>query len=375
MHTVKAIAMYFPQFHTIPENDEWWGKGFTDWENVKSGYSIYDGHRQPRVPLGNNYYDLTNKDVLLWQSQLAKQYGIFGFSIYHYWFDGKQLLQKPKELFLNNPDIDINFCLTWANETWARRWEGDDRKILQLQTHEPTKEKWKQHFDYLLPYFLDKRAIRIDGKVLFQIYRPYLIDRVDQMLCYWRKLARECGLGELYFMAINTFNYHQREVLDAFDGVLLFQPHVATNTLQIKGLSFLIESMLRHFPEPWVESFRALRKMLKSTYTKYDYEKVCSVAIRQKELYPTRDVYNMAFLEWDNTARYKDKATIYQGCTPNVFRSVFRQMVKSTLENDKDKRFVFINAWNEWAEGTYLEPDTLYKYQYLEVLRQELSVE
>ena len=259
MGNVKTIAIYFPQFHAIPENDEWWGKGFTDWNNVRKGYPLYEGHHQPRVPLNNNYYDLGQLDTIRWQVELAKKYGVYGFAIYHYWFDGKQLLETPEKLFLQHPELDMPFCLTWANETWARRWDGNDRQILQLQTHEPTHEKWKEHFDYLRPFFADPRALRIDGRVVFQIYRPHLIDKVDEMIAYWRELAREAGIGELYFMAIKSFDFPDSSILDAFDGVLLFEPHEATNSPQAKGMSYRLENILRHLPESWVERLRAIR--------------------------------------------------------------------------------------------------------------------
>ena len=369
MDNVKTIAIYFPQFHAIPENDEWWGKGFTDWNNVRKGYPLYEGHHQPRVPLNNNYYDLSQLDTIRWQVELAKKYGVYGFAIYHYWFDGKQLLETPEKLFLQHPELDIPFCLTWANETWARRWDGNDRQILQLQTHEPTHEKWKEHFDYLRPFFADPRALRIDGRVVFQIYRPHLIDKVDEMIAYWRELAREAGIGELYFMAIKSFDFPDSSILDAFDGVLLFEPHEATNSPQAKGMSYRLENILRHLPESWVERLRAIRTKSRHSYKEYDYQKICDIAAAPHFTYRDKDVFDMAFLEWDNTARYREKATIYKGCTPPIFEKNFRRLVQKAEQKPEGRRFVYINAWNEWAEGTYLEPDEKNGYGYLEAIQ------
>ena len=369
----KVIALYFPQFHAIPENDEWWGKGFTDWDNVRQGYPLFAGHRQPRIPLNNNYYDLSNVETIKWQVELAKKYNIYGFSVYHYWFDGKQLLETPQELLLHHPELDISFCLTWANETWARRWDGRDKEILQLQTHEPTKEKWKQHFDYLLPFFKDKRAIRIDGKILFQIYRPHLISKVSEMLCFWRELARKEGIGEMYFMAIKSFEFPSNSVLQEFDGVLRFQPHEATNSSAGKGISSYVENILRHLPESAVEKLRGIKTKSRSSCKIYDYQKICNIALKPSTTYSNKQVFDMLFMEWDNTARYKERATIYQGCTPEVFEKNFEQLVRNASGKPEKSRYVFINAWNEWAEGTYLEPDTDRKYAYLEAIQRVLK--
>lgn len=373
MNSVKTIALYFPQFHAIPENDAWWGEGFTDWHNVRQGYSLFEGHRQPRIPLDGNYYDLSRLDVIKWQAALAKQYGVYGWAIYHYWFDGKQLLQTPQELILHHPEVDMPFCLTWANETWARRWDGRDKEILQLQTHIPTKEKWKEHFDYLLPFFRDPRAIRIDNRIVFQIYRPHLIEKVDEMLAYWRELAYEAGIGELYFMAIKSFDFPNNSLLDAFDGVLLFQPHEATNSSQAKGARIYLENILRHLPEAWVERLRALRTKTRHSYKLHNYQKICDIAATPHFTYKDKDIFDMAFMEWDNAARYKEKATVYHGCTPAIFEKNFRRLVNKAAANAPDKRFVYINAWNEWAEGTYLEPDTDYGYQYLEAVQRVMN--
>lgn len=373
MKTMKPIALYFPQFHEIPENNQWWGQGFTDWTNVKQGYPLFEGHHQPRIP-ADGYYDLSQKAVIAHQIALAKQYGIYGFAIYHYWFDGKQLLEKPKEMILNNPELDIPFCLTWANESWARRWEGKDSELLQEQTYEPIKEKWKAHFDYVKPYLMDRRAIRIDGKPVFQIYRPHLVTQVADMLAYWRDLARQAGIGEMYFMAVKSFDFPDNQILDAFDGVLLFQPHEAVNSKEYKGKQVFLENLLRHCPESWVERMRAARGKLRHRYVLHPYTKVFDIVLSRSFRYKDKDIFNMAFLEWDNTARYREKATVYHGCTPEVFADYFTRLVKRESErHSEDKQFVFINAWNEWAEGTYLEPDTDYGYGYLEAVAQAIK--
>lgn len=372
----KVIALYFPQFHRTKENDLWWGEGFTDWTNVKQGQPLFKGHRQPRVPLDGDYYDLSDVNVIRRQAELARRYGIHGFAIYHYWFDDHvQILETPKELILKHKEIDIPFCLTWANETWSRRWEGKDREVLLQQTHTPSKEKWKTHFEYLLPYFQDSRAIRIDGKILFQIYRPHLIDKVDQMLAYWRELAREAGIGELYFMAIKSFDFPDNRVLDGFDGVLLFQPHAATNSPKGKGFVVHVENLLRHLPETWLERLRTLRTRNRNGCKIYQYQKIWDIIHRDTFRYKDKDVFQMGFLGWDNTARYRNKATVYDGCTPDIFESNFRKIYEKASKQPENKRFVFINAWNEWAEGTYLEPDTDHGYGYLEAIQRIIKKE
>lgn len=365
----NIIALYYPQFHAIPENDLWWGKGFTDWNNVRNGYSLYSGHRQPRIPLNDNYYDLSDYETIKWQVDLANKYNLGGFAIYHYWFEGKQLLETPKEILLNHPELDIPFCLTWANETWSRRWEGNDQKILIEQTHKPEKERWKEHFDYLLPYFSDHRAIRINGKILFQIYRPHLIEQLPEMISYWRKLAHDAGIGELYFMAIKSFDFPQIKILDCFDGVLLFQPAEATNSSANKGMVVHIGKFLRLFPEKWIEVFRSIRTKTQKTYKKYDYNTISNIVKNRNFSYRDKDIFNMAFLEWDNTARYKEKATIYDGCNPQEFQGSLRGLIDRAKIHSDGNKYVFVNAWNEWAEGTYLEPDSVYGYEYLEVIK------
>jgi len=166
---MKVVALYLPQFHTIPENDTWWGEGFTEWVNIKKAIPLFENHHQPRMPLQDNYYNLADPDVMRWQASIAKEHGVYGFCFYHYWFDGKLLLQKPIENFLENKDIDIHFCISWANEHWTDQWVSEKWNVLIEQRY-GERDEWKVHFDYLLPYFKDDRYIKVDEKPVFVIY-------------------------------------------------------------------------------------------------------------------------------------------------------------------------------------------------------------
>jgi len=203
---MKIIAFYLPQFHNIPENDEWWGDGFTEWTNVKGAKPIYRGQQQPKVPLNKNYYNLLDDNVKIWQARLAKKYGIYGFCYYHYWFNGKMLLQKPMEQMLKNSCVDIPFCICWANEPWTKAWVAEDRKVLIPQKYGERKE-WKEHFEYLVPFFKDQRYIRIDDKPVIIIYRPKVISCVREMMQYWKELAVESGLNGLITMCATNDLY------------------------------------------------------------------------------------------------------------------------------------------------------------------------
>ena len=195
---MKIIAFYLPQFHNIPENDEWWGDGFTEWVNVKKAKPMYEGHKQPREPLNDNYYDLLDDDVKIWQAKIAKEHGVYGFCYYHYWFNGKMLLEKPMEQMLANPKVDIPFCICWANEPWTKAWVNEEKKVLIPQFY-GEKAEWKDHFDYLLPFLKDDRYIKKDGKPLFVMYRPNVMDCVKKMMEYWNELAQEAGLPGITF--------------------------------------------------------------------------------------------------------------------------------------------------------------------------------
>jgi len=372
---VKLIAMYFPQLHAIPENDEWWGKGFTDWHNVQSARPQYTGHNQPRVPLNKNYYDQSKIETLRWQVDLAKQYGIYGFCHYHYWFDGKQLLETPTNLIMEHKDIDFPFCLSWANETWSKRWDGRDNHILIQQTHIPTKERWKQHYDYLIKAWTDPRAIKVDGKPVFIIYRPQRIDKIDEMLAYWQALAKADGLQGLYFIFQKQGELPSRNCLNSFDAVFQFQPQEAVNSAAYDKNSIRhsrLFKLVQSLPERYQDMLRGLRAKFVKELTFHDYDEAWRqvVEIRRDAKLTT---FPGAYVDWDNAARYKKRATVFRGASPEKFYKWLSMLVKGMPQRDLPENFIFLNAWNEWSEGAYLEPDERYGYQYLEAVKSALS--
>lgn len=368
----KLIAWYFPQFHAIPENDEWWGKGFTDWVNVRKARPLFRDHYQPRVPLGGRYYDQSEKATLEWQIALAKEHGLYGFTHYHYWFDGKQLLETPTNLVLESKELDFPFCLTWANETWSRRWDGRDHHILQEQTHKPDKAIWQRHFDYLFRFWSDDRAIKVDGKPLFLVYRSHRILQIEQMFDFWREEAHKRGLPGLYFAAVKQYEFPVPEVLKHFDAVVQFQPFEALYSPDFQGppieTSFAVKVARRVLPDKAQDLLRAARYNLMPRQTFYDYERVWKqiLKVEREAGIPT---FPGAFVDWDNTARYGKRARIFRGASPERFEHWFRKLVDVTAQRPANERMIFLNAWNEWAEGTYLEPDERHGYKYLEAVR------
>lgn len=377
---IKPIAIYFPQLHSIPENDDWWGEGFTDWVNVKSAEPQYKDHDQPREPLNKTYYDQSQLDVIRDQIRLAKEYGIFGFCHYHYWFDGKKLLETPTEAVLKNKELDFPFCLSWANETWSRRWDGQDREILIKQEHPVDKERWKLHFDYLLQFWKDDRAIKVDGKPVFCIYNPNKIPEVSEMLGYWRKLAIDNGLKGLFFVHQKAHEYDEIECLKEFDAEFLFEPNEAANSSQFhEGEHSLLKGFGRHIYSKFLN--KNLKHRLKEVKVKYfprlsrrDYDKVWEIAISKRSSHV--DVtFPGAFPDWDNTPRYKKNAIVYKGASPERFKYWFKMLVETMPSRKLPENFIFINAWNEWAEGAYLEPDSSNEYGYLEAIKKVVNGE
>ena len=358
----KIIAFYLPQFHTFPENDKWWGKGFTEWTTVRNAKPLFEGHNQPRIPLHHNYYDLSDINNLIWQAELAKKYGIYGFCYYHYWFNGKLLMEKPAEMMLECKKIDFPFCMCWANDNWTRTWAQKNNEILIAQDYEE-EEDWEKHFYYLLPFLKDERYIKINGKPFLIIYRPELIPTLRKMLELWKCLAKENGLTGLVFAYQYThFDHRTHPNGDLFDYGIEYQPSL----IRMK-YNRSVSGVIRYFKN-------ALWTKMKfhdpgHTVLRYDYDKVWKEIIK---MHPRDEkMIAGAFVDWDNTPRHKYRGSVFTGVTPEKFEKyLYLQMQHAKKEYQMNMIFLF--AWNEWGEGGYLEPDEKNGYGMLEAIQKAL---
>ncbi|MBQ8040147.1 MAG: glycoside hydrolase family 99-like domain-containing protein, partial [Lachnospiraceae bacterium] len=346
---MKILAMYLPQFHRIPENDVWWGAGFTDWVSAQNAVSLYNGHYQPHVPLGNNYYDLSEKSTMEWQTELMKQYGVDGMCIYHYWFkDGRRILEKPAENLLQWKDIAMPFCFCWANESWARSWSkyknanawinetqadenGKQGNGMLLEQSYGTEKQWKEHFDYLLPFFLDERYIRVDEKPVIVIYKSADVTCLKDMLDYWKQLAMDAGLRGIYVIGAQC-NMQSRFVVD---GELLHEPGYSCRKFENVGNPRVI-----------------------------DYESLWEQLLKSKGVGKT---YYGGFVGYDDTPRRGQNGMVIQGTNSQSFEKFFTQLIRKNKICGNE--LVFVNAWNEWGEGMHLEPDEKYGYAFLEAVK------
>lgn len=342
-HTdIKAIAYHLPQFHAIRENDEWWGNGFTEWTNTRKSQPLFPGHYQPREPHDDiGFYDLSDVNVLRRQAEMAKRHGIHGFSFYHYWFHGKRLLGKPVDLLLQHTEIDIKFCLCWANETWSKRWDGKDSEILIKQTF--SDEDDIAFIKFLAPYFADPRYIRVDRKPLLQVYRVGKLPSPKATADRWRQWCRDNGVGELHLVAVTHSETHpsdQNLKKIGFDAYASFAPH--------------------HFP---CQQIGADEDLFEGGH-RFDYASGVDRYCQDEIAHPL--VYESCTLGWDNTARFGRRANIYLNFSIGKYYDWLVEAAERTRRKfAPGNRIMFINAWNEWAEGVYLEPDKLYGYAYL----------
>lgn len=347
---VKLLAYYLPQFHPIPENDQWWGEGFTEWTNVARATPWYPGHNQPDIPGPLGFYDLRLPEVLRRQVRMARHHGIHGFCFHYYWFSGKRLLELPLERFLADPACDMPFCLNWANENWTRRWDGMDQEILIQQCHSP--EDDKALMADVLRYFADLRYIRVDGRPLFLVYHAGLLPDMAATLERWREVCRAAGENPPYFVMVQSFgNYDPRQY--GFDAATQFPPHLAHDkngfdTTTIQGM----------YP-----GFRG---------SVIAYEEMTEKTLAG--LTASFPVFPCVSPSWDNTPRRGETATLYAGATPAKYASWLRQACRHAVDTlPRDKAFVFLNAWNEWAEGAHLEPNRRHGYAFLNATTRVLA--
>jgi GT2 family glycosyltransferase len=340
---VKAIAFYLPQFHPIPENDRWWGEGFTEWDNVRAGRPNFPGHYQPHVPTELGYYDLRETEVLQKQTELAKVYGIYGFCFYYYWFGGKVLLDLPIRRMLESGKPDFPFCICWANENWTRRWDGLENDVLIAQSHSPEDDvNFIRRVENVL---LQKHYIRVRGKPLLLVYRPSLFPDSLETTERWRDYFRRKGHGELHLVMVRSFHDQTAPEVYGFDAAVQFPPHFPATTITplIAGKD---------------EKFKG---------TIYDYTELRRVAFDQLiTTSPTDKIYAAVTPSWDNTARRGSDAVIWANSSPESYYEWLSATVGHVQKKEEsDERLIFINAWNEWAEGCHLEPDEKYGHAWL----------
>ena len=368
---MKIIAFYLPQFHEIPENNEWWGKGFTEWVNVKKATPLFKGHNQPRVPLNNNYYNLLNSETLKWQDGLAQKYGVYGFCFYHYWFDGHKLLEKPVEMYLHDDSLQTHYCICWANEHWTNAWSGGEAKVLIEQRYGSEKE-WSDHFDYLLPFFKDRRYILHNNKPLLIIYRPELIGCLNEMLDYLNKKAVDAGFNGIEF-AYQHAGYTVSSKCDEshFTYAIEYHPNCAQVFMSVERGGFFEQAkkgVITYIENNLKINLREILKAKKLRHYDYDYlwEYINKMKPRNSKCVPG------AFVDWDNTPRRGIRGFVVDGATPEKFEKYLtKQIIKARTEYNKDMLFVF--SWNEWAEGGYLEPDEHNGFGYLEAVKKSLE--
>ena len=357
MFEARPIAFYLPQYHPIHENDSWWGKGFTEWTNVVKAQPLFPGHYQPHLPADLGFYDLRVAEARSEQAALAKSYGIHGFCYYHYWFSGKRLLERPFNEVLSSGQPDFPFCLCWANETWSRRWLGEERNVLMKQSYCETDDH--DHIFWLLKAFTDSRYIKISNRPLFLIYRPHDLPNPLKTTNIFRETCIKNGLPEPYLVGVDAhhagFDYRQF----GFDETLRFEPQL---------------SVLSRFMEDQPSLPRLLRNLRFGVFNPalklYDYELARQLMMNKAQDLP---VIPSIFVSWDNTARRGKNGVIVVNSTPDKFERGLLEIVRSVQHRPMEERLVFINAWNEWAEGNHLEPDQKYGTQYLEAVRRVVS--
>lgn len=334
---LRSVAFYLPQYHTIQENDEWWGPGFTDWVNVKAARPRFRGHAQPDLPGELGCYDLTDEGVLQSQVDLATAHGIDAFCYYHYWFSGRRLLEAPFARVLASPRTVHPFCLCWANENWSRRWDGGRGEVLVEQTY--SEEDDREHGRWLAAVFADPRYLRVDGRPLFLVYRALHHPDIARATALWREEARRAGVGDLFLCRMESFAEERGDPAPlGFDAAVELASPMRHRGTTVQSLAA-----------------RALRRLGGAPRTiRFDYERAVGRAVRRRP--PGYRLFPGVMPGWDNSPRRVRNAVVLRGATPQRYGEWVAHAANAALQVKQGDTFVFVNAWNEWAEGAHLEP-------------------
>lgn len=354
----KIIAIYLPQYHPIPENDLWWGKGFTEWSNVAKAKPLFKGHYQPRLPADLGYYDLRVPEARKAQADMAREYGVAGFCYWHYWFgEGKQLIERPFNEVLESGEPDFPFCLAWANETWKGFVHGLKNRNILIEQKYPGVDDFTAHFMKVLPAFKDKRYIEVDGKPLFMIYKPFGDEKVTLFMDTWRTLALEHGLNGIHFVGhCNDHKYSAQQILDlGFDSV---------NTVRL-------DNYLANHRSLTTKIVGRLNKILRGVPLAYPY-KIMSKYFIEPSIDSNKDVFPSIIPGWDHSARSGREGLVMTNVTPELFDKHVKDVLEVIEHKEEERKIIFIKSWNEWAEGNYMEPDIKWGKAFLEVLKKNI---
>ena len=377
----RVIAYYLPQFYPIPENDETWGKGFTEWTNVAKAKPLFKGHYQPRIPADLGFYDLRLPEIREQQAQMAKEAGVEGFCYWHYWFgNNKRLLERPFQEVLESGKPDFPFCLAWANHDWTTRtWQNNSKITMIAKQLYPGEEDYKQHFYAVLPAFKDHRYITIDGKPLFAIFDPYSFKDIKNFIRIWRELAKENGLKGVHFIAIcnNTSTIKRLE-----DGTIKrVLPNTKSSAELYKEILSLGFDGLNSFGKSRGETLvlgkitRTIRFLLQKHISwfptlKYDFVKVTKHFFAPEDIWD--NVYPTIMPQWDRTPRAGKHEGIYVNSTPENFKKHIENALEVIKDKPNERKILFLRSWNEWGEGNYVEPDLKYGKKFLEAIKSSI---
>jgi len=364
LNKARVIAFYLPQFHPIPENDEWWGKGFTEWTNVGKAKAYFKGHYQPRVPADLGYYDLRVPETRQAQADMAKEHGIEGFAYWHYWFgNGKRLLERPFNEVLNSGEPDFPFCLAWANETWKGFNHGLSNRNVLIEQLYPGDNDYTEHFYSILPAFKDTRYIKVDGNPIFIIYKPYQLPNASHFIGLWQQLAQQNGLGTIYFIAHLQYPLEEnnKSEQECYDELISF----GFDAVNIVRLSLFLKR--RNLIDKINGRANRIFRGVPLTYPFRKFIPHLSSSLDNKE-----NVFPTIVSGWDHSPRSGKQALVITDFTPKLFGKHIEQVIEKIKDKTDDKKITFLKSWNEWAEGNYLEPDIKWGRQFLEELQKRV---